>query len=287
MSQRSLPEFFTPRSETPKRRRSNSSSEEEIRINKDKRQNLSNMGSEEKVGQLSVSQLKEIFSDLIDAKGLATKQDLASTNAEIASLKKENAVLRREINDFRVRFNIQERNMRRNNLIFGGIDHTDTGIVLLIEDFIKQVLKIDNAVIIGKAFPLGKQGMRRRPILVEFVRGEDVSLIMSRVGCLKGTNFYVHRDYSQDDRIMRGKLLAIKKEVLKLKRDAIISIRNDTLIVDGIALRWNPESGLISTRGDDGVLILREQLRVDLSEAMTRLSVHFGGNEDHQETAAD
>ncbi|KAF6197908.1 hypothetical protein GE061_007650 [Apolygus lucorum] len=275
MSQRSLPEFFTPRLDTPKRRRSSPPSEDKKRP---KKKILGAMDTEEKVGQLTVSQLMESISNLIDGKGLATKQDLASTNLEIAALKKENSDLRKKIDNLNVRLNVYDRNMRKNNLVFGGFEHKDPDFVAVIEDFLKQVLKIERNIVIGRAFPLGKQGLNRCPILVEFVRGEDVNLIMSRVGCLRGTGFFVHRDYSQEERIVRSKLSNVKNEILKLKKDVSITFKRDTLVVDNIEFKWDLDKGFQSSQGEDGAELLKAKLNLDLKDAVMRLGANPSEN---------
>ena len=107
--------------------------------------------------------------------------------------------------------------------------------------------------------------MRKRPILVEFVKGEDVNLIMSKVGVLRGTNFFVHRDYSQEDRIKRGKLTSVRKEIMRRKRDAVTSFRRDALMVNDVAFTWDLVRGFRTAGGEDGVQALKEIVDLDLS----------------------
>uniref|UniRef100_A0A0K8SQJ6 Uncharacterized protein n=2 Tax=Lygus hesperus TaxID=30085 RepID=A0A0K8SQJ6_LYGHE len=161
--------------------------------------------------------------------------------------------------------------MRKNNLIFGGIEHRSGDFSVVVTDFIREVLQIEEGVQIGRAFPLGKQGLNRRPILAEFVRGEDVNRIMAKVACLKGTSFFVHRDYSQEDRIIRSKLAFIKKEIVKHKKDAATSFRRGALVVNDIPLVWVVDKGLQTANGEDGVRVMMEKLSLDLSDIVERL----------------
>ncbi|KAF6214711.1 hypothetical protein GE061_009454 [Apolygus lucorum] len=218
------------------------------------------------VGQITVGELRNILSDIIDTKGLAKKEDLENINVEIASLKKENQDLRKEINSLHALVNLSDRNSRRNNLIFGGIDLQDGNALKAIQDFIRQVLKIEQPIIIGRAFALGRTGLRRRPILVELVRGEDLYTILSRVSELKGTTFFIHRDYSQQERIKRAKLVQVKKEILKQRPLMNIVFRREALLIKEVPYIWDLDKGLMTASGLNGVEALRAAVGVNLDE---------------------
>ncbi|KAF6197300.1 hypothetical protein GE061_020344 [Apolygus lucorum] len=288
MSQKSLQEFFTPRAEnTPKRRRSKSSPSSEEKKRPKKQTLFTSMGTSGKVGELSVDELTTLFSNLIDSKGLATKQDLASTNAEIASLKKENVELRKKVDNLHDRLKVYDRHMRKNNLIFGGIELGDGNPSEVVREFIREVLQIENEIHIGRAFPLGRQGLKKRPLMVEFVKGDDVNHIMSKVACLKGTSFFVHRDYSQENRIIRSKLTSIRKEILKLKQDTVTSFRREALVVKDVPFVWDLEEGLRTAKGEDGVRVMTEILSLDLSDIVARLRLESNVRDRNSQQQAD
>ncbi|KAF6214152.1 hypothetical protein GE061_008891 [Apolygus lucorum] len=285
MSQKSLQEFFSLRTDSPKRRRSPGEDKEQS-----KKLMLSNMGdtagnisvpqpsmNDSSVGQISVSQLMTMMSDLIDRKGLAKKEDLTIINAEIENLKKENKDLHQKIDMLNKRLNGFDRTSRKNNLIFGGIEYTGGNWITIIEDFVKQVLCIEQGILIGRAFPLGKEGLRKRLILVEFLRGEEVNLIMSKVGVLRGTNFFVHRDYSMEERLKRSKLSSIKREIMKCNDRVNASFRRDALLVNEVPFVWDLQKGFMTAKGEDGIQALRGCANLDLSDFMANLILPRNG----------
>lgn len=181
--------YLTPKSS--KRNRSNSSPE--LNTSSEKKTKTSDMPQ---VGSMSVEQLKSLFSDLLDSKNFATKDDINQLSARVESLQAENEIIREELNKYKNKTKMLENQVeymsqqfKKNKLIFYGVDMTEEqNSTDLIKDICSSILKVSTSCFnIANIKPIGRINNGRVPLLVEFQSENEVHLILKNRRILKDT----------------------------------------------------------------------------------------------------
>lgn len=142
-----------------------------------------------------------------------------------------------------------EARQRRNNLLFWGIPEVrNEDCMAVLSEFLTDRLEIDaETICIQRAHRVGKpvnnrrnvigraaSNPKHRPLIALFRDFQDVELILSNAGKLRGTSFGVNRDYPPEIIEARKPLLAEKKKLKAAKPDSMISIQYPAkLIQDG------------------------------------------------------
>lgn len=142
-----------------------------------------------------------------------------------------------------------EARQRRNNLIFWGIPEVrNEECMVVISDFLTERLELDpEAICIQRAHRIGRPlNLRRniigravsnpkhRPLIALFRDYQDVELIISNAGKLKGTSFGINRDYPPEIIAARKPLLEEKRKLKSANPNSNISIQFPAkLIKDG------------------------------------------------------
>lgn len=266
MSDKKISDFF--QSSTPRSKRHRASSSPELTSSPEMTQ--------EKVGELTQAQLMAGLSALLDQKlaNLATKEDLANLTKKVEALQKENSDLRVEIDTLRR----NERSMmsklvdlesrsRRNNLIFKGlkVPENTRDYAFCVRKFCSEVLGSDDKLYVNRAHPLGKS---RSTIIAHLPNDEDIQYVMSRVGILKNTGYVVHRDFPQEIREKRAKLIQVRAEVERVTGRRRMTLGHDHLVIEGCRFTWD---GKLRAGGGDGGVRLQELLGRDFSQFLSKL----------------
>ena len=122
---------------------------------------------------------------------------------------------------------------RRNNLQIGGIeespDETWGTCENKIKDVIKEKLDIETDVELDRCHRMGKKrGNRPRTLICRFTKFKDKQCVLSNGRKLKGTNIYIHEDFSQDTMELRKSLW---EQVLEYRRQGKFAYLNSRSIV--------------------------------------------------------
>lgn len=209
---------------------------------------------------------------------LATKEDIQPILEELNSLKEENRCLRNDIETLK-KANLRneklvedlELKFRSNNLIFRGLKSSDNEFNKTVVDFCQEILKVEINPNCINVLPLGPRDAANKPLLGNFLRHQDKTAIMGKLKMLKNTGFTVHQDFPESVRKKRSKLLLLKKEISRIKPSLRMTMRADTLILQGHKFNWCDITGLRSYSGEDGLKKLNDLLNWDLSQFVNAL----------------
>lgn len=273
MSGHKITEFFSPlSSRSVKRVRSNSSPE----LASDSRRAKM---EEQLVGNLTLGQLTEVFSGLLDQKinSLVSKADFEQLTSEVNRLSDSNMAimdqlhhLKRENHRMSAKLVDLESRARRNNLIFKGLKWGGRQVDYkqVVKQFCIDMFGCGNNVWVNRAHPLGNS---KNTLIAHFPDDYDYMYIISNTSRLKGTGFVVHRDYPLEIREKRAHLIAIRSEIERVvggKRRMPINF--DSLIVNDCRFSWR-DGGLWAGR-QNGVEKLLAITGHDFSSFVSGLS---------------
>lgn len=232
---------------------------------------------------LDVSELKNVIAILLDEKlssldekfaPLATKNDLVAIQNETVALREENTRLWEEVRALQQenklildRVENLEVECRQKNLIFRGLQSFSNSkdLETVVSTFCDEVLKVPVSVDNIAVRPLGQKDNPKSPLLVTFAKPNNVLTILKSTKCLKDTGYVVHCDLPQSVRISRGRLLLVRKKILKINNDISIKLKGATLRVGSHSFRWCPQEGIVSA-GKPAIGKLNELIGVDLSK---------------------
>ncbi|KAF6197482.1 hypothetical protein GE061_020157 [Apolygus lucorum] len=205
---------------------------------------------EMQVGKLSVKELMQRMSEMIDSKDLATKADLKELSKEVSGLKTGQEVLKGKVDELALKNAAMEAKITRledltkkSNLLFKNIaNQTDVDPRQVVYAFCREVLQVeDNNLSIVYARFLKKES-EYNLILAEFADSRDVAGILKRTSRLKGTGYSIQRDYSEETRKMRGKFFSMKDIIRRSHPDLKIDVRPGSLWIGKSQFFWDPES---------------------------------------------
>lgn len=205
---------------------------------------------------LSLEQFKSLDIDDKLASMFVCLQEVKSTNQRL--LKAEQTV--HEIHEFTLQNKAcietlayksidMEARQRRNNLLFWGIPEVrNEDCTAVLSEFLSDRLEIDaETICIQTAHRVGRpinnrrnvigrgvSNQKHRPLIALFRDFQDVELIISNAGKLRGTSFGINRDYPPEIIEARKPLLAEKKKLKAAQPNSNISIQYPAkLIQDG------------------------------------------------------
>jgi len=226
-----------------------------------------------------LSAMKEALTLILEPKlaMLTTKEDLNVFKNEIVALRKENLKLRADLMDLKEanrktmeRMEELEVVARMGNLIFKGVKcNNDVTPEMSISNFCSEVLKVDIPPDNLRVRPLGRRD--NVPLLTTFSHPKDRWAVLKESRILKGTGFSICEDLPLEVRAKKGKLLLLRKEILKLSPHEKVVIRSNKLLIKGVSFSWSSHDG-ITHGGKDGVPILSELLKRDFSDIVKVLS---------------
>ena len=194
--------------------------------------------------------LESIFVYLQDMR--LTNQRLLKAEQTVRDLHDHTRVNSRRIDILAYKSIDVEARQRRNNLIFWGIpEFVNEDCMTTLREFFADKLDLDpESISIQRIHRIGRRqhpGRTRanqatqnkhRPLIALFRDYQDVELILSNAGKLRGTRFCINRDYPQEIINARKPLLALKRELKSQNPSSRISIQYPAkLIKDGQIIR--------------------------------------------------
>lgn len=185
---------------------------------------------------------------------LATKEDMVSLKMAVQNVVAENVTLRGEIDALSLsnqklvnRVVELEDRSRRNNLVFKGLQYELGGAdyVAIVRDFCINFLGCRKEIYINRAHLLGNRKVAG-PIIAHLPVDDDVNFVLRNAKKLKGTHFFIHKDFSFETRKARAKLLALRKVILSYQPREKVIVTHDRMIVKGVVFKWDDGIGLQS-----------------------------------------
>lgn len=272
MENKTIPDFFTPKVSSSVKRARIISPEQCSEFDK-------TMG-DSKVGDLTHNELMTAISALLDKKlmSLATKEDVSGMAEDIKTLKAENVALREELNLMKNherqildKLNDLEGRSRRNNLVFRGLRYNKgDDYRKIVKDFCVNMMQCQDNIWVNRAHPIGKTGL----LIAHFPDDADVNWIMSYTRKLRGTGYFVNRDYTKEVRKKRSYLMALRKELERVAGRRRMPLVFDHLVIEGCHFSWT--GGKLMCGTEDGCAKLGELLKVDVSAFVRDLNVNAG-----------
>lgn len=261
---------YSPRNSTAKRLRSSPESDNSgtIKIKKGESSLLFNRNMSPSATD-NMEAMGKLIENLLDKKlsVLASKEDIRVIVKELDIIRQENKELKEEIkvlrneNDFIKEKMIDfENRARRNNLIFKGIQYKkDDNMEKVVKNFCAVNLGLRGENInVNRAHPLGGIG---GPIIAHIPSDKDLKSILVNSKKLKGTKYFIHKDYSAETRKVRAKLFRLRKEITRAVGYRKMPVVHDRLIVNDCSFTWVEEK--LVSGNEDGERKLSEILECD------------------------
>lgn len=264
---KSIKDFLTVKPETSNKpktqriKRSRSSpefSEDTVKVKKPSfvRNLVKEMGGELEVGKMAMKDLLAQFSELIDSKELARKEDISELKLQIEDLQTENKSLKVAMEDLRTKNEVLENRIeylenytKRNNLLFFGLDSLNGSNQDIIIKFCGEVLGVEISLSdIVSIVSIGLPIKSKKIMKVTFVNNYLTGRILRNTKKLKGTGFYINKDFSYAVRQRRRMLFQFRKEIYQKDKNKRVFIRNDTLFMDDKAYYWDTREKCVKER---------------------------------------
>lgn len=211
------------------------------------------------VGKMTLKDLLAQIGLLIDSKGLASKEDVNEIKLQMNELKDENDKLKQEVLQLREkvrsverRLDSAENSMKRNTLIFRGLEGLSGTDYEVLRNFCQEVLGVaiaENDV--ENLYNISISNSNKKLLKVTFVNNRIVMNILKNTRKLKDTGFYIDKDYSWAVRNRRRKLFQYRKLILSKDSSKKIAIRRDNLILNGRKYYWDEEGDCLKTVDGD------------------------------------
>lgn len=231
------------------------------------------------VGQMSISQLKECFRDVLDARLHEVKDDIKQINVKCDVFMEENNKLKEKIKDIENKF-IEVNNqleyvrqqLRKNNIVFRGLKCNEAdNYMQIVKTFCVNMLGAREDVTVSRVYAVSSRISTNSKILIaEFPFDEDKVQLLRKSRILNGTQFSIQQDMVPTIRYKHNKLLAIRKQIKLINKNAKINVRMDNMYCNGMRFTWCECKGLIMN-GTDGVKNLNELFNYDFTDYIHKL----------------
>jgi len=160
---------------------------------------------------------------------------------------------------------------RRNNVIFDGLKYSNgDDYRKVVKEFCVNALKCPENMWVNRAHPIGQDGQ----LIAHFPVDEDVQWIMRNTKKLKGTGYYINRDFTREVRKKRGRLHKVRKELERLGGKRKMPLVHDHLIVENCKFFWS--EGKLMAGKEDGCVKLKEMLDLDIADFVRMLEADAG-----------
>lgn len=280
--QKDITEFLTPQRSTVKRRRS--SPELSYSVNKSKKENpkeitTSKISDTPLSAMDNMAELADVIGRVLDKKliALATKDDFNALRSDLSEINKDNKIIKEELvilkseNDaMKNRLIELEDRSRRNNLIFRGLEYEGGDAVQAVKNFCVKSLGLNERDLsVNRAHPLGRG--KNGPIIAHIPSDTVINSILKSCKNLKGTKYFVQRDYSMETRKGRARLIRLRKEISVTKGFRKMPLVHDRLLIEGRVFTWSGEK--LMAGKEDGETVLSQILRCETSEIIGAVRV--------------
>ncbi|KAF6211801.1 hypothetical protein GE061_012316 [Apolygus lucorum] len=257
-----------------------------------------NGDAKRKVSEWTMEEMMERMGSLMEAKlqpiqesvkNLATKEDLQIIQQENMILKEENEQLRSEVKQLKLslrsqddRLTVLENDLRRNNLVIGGLRVGPNGnIKQVVTDMFRELLGLETTPTLVAARMLGSPNAQNRPILVTLMGQDDKNEIIKRTSALRTTNIWISQDFTWEIREKRRILIGIRSIIKRRFPEQNVRVMFDKLVIGNERFWWDHVLGLVHRQGC-GVEKIKETLDLDLADSIERLvqknSERIGGD---------
>lgn len=190
---------------------------------------------EQSINTLSINQLVATIKTSVDNAVSPLTTSVKDNTEKIQFLIDENKTLQSTIESQAKRWDDQQ---RKNNIIIHGLaENTSSPIESIVLNFLESSLTTSlqkHEINMVKRIGLSSGGDKLRPILLAFVSFNTKLSILGKSALLKGTNYSITNDYSNETRAIRQDLMPLlqrlKQKKFKVKlRDRDLWIENKKL----------------------------------------------------------
>lgn len=171
------------------------------------------------VGKLSVDQLMQQFSSILDKKllNVATKDDLKIVAGEYNKIKEKVKELEFKTISVHNQLEYISQQFRRRNLVFRGLDISEEGDCKeTITNFCTNMLGARQDICVSRAFVL--KNIPGKLIVAEIASDEDRNYLLKKRVILKGTQYSIQQDMTPNIRRKHNKLLAMRKQIKRVNK---------------------------------------------------------------------
>lgn len=223
-----------------------------------KRQNT-NKKMTEKVADMKIEDLQAMFAPL------ATKSDLAAVQQQVYSLTEQNKMLADKVEQLAEKCNVLESQMQsiylwrnRNNLIVtmdkaGDLELAKTRVQNVFTSLAKENVMVERNLI----RELKTSNKRKILFKVTLENQQILSKIIANTGSLKGTDVSISKDYTKAMRQKRGKLLMLRKFLMK-SSNTKLKLQGSWLVDRDAKISWDAANGFIMDTGEPFASVLRK-----------------------------
>lgn len=171
----------------------------------------------------------EKLSDVLDAKleNVVKKDDLASVSNEVRDLRCQNNRLQQELQTMKSRLEQVDKASRRNNVVVSGLKSKFVQHALKeFDDICASTLRVAVNVVEARKIASGKS------FLLSLNSAKEVNEVLSARKNLTGSNIYIDKDYTMDERSKRYFLRQVGKNAKNADRQIKIRYGDSRLYVD-------------------------------------------------------
>lgn len=221
------------------------------------------------VGTLSVKDLMSLMSSLMDEKliNIPTKKDIEDIKTNVGELstkfdglKLENEYLKKEVTELKFerekdhqQINYLQEHIKRNNIIFKGID-AKTTLEDAVKDCCKENLKLTQDInLLSTRKMYEKDG--KIGVVAEFSSGEMVKEVFQNTKNLAGSKIIVERDLTHEKQQDKRVMLEIKKKLKKINQNTRVMVRSARIKIGENWFWWNKQKKFVSGTNNVNMLL--------------------------------
>lgn len=221
-----------------------------------------------KVGELSKEELMKDIAKLFEvmSQGLAKSSELEGIKTQLSELSSDRDTAKADINELKGELERTNKwiddlcnRSRRNNVVVRGLSYDAAKDQMpcpeYMRHFFKEALNVD--VLVNRAHPMGDP--RSKLLIAHLPLDKDVDAVFRKAPALKGTNYFVYRDFSKRVRNIRGKLFYIRKNISQSDPRLRASVVYDHMYVGTQKFEWDEKNGLRSGK-EKGTEVLKRLL---------------------------
>lgn len=190
----------------------------------------SNMNSDTFTWALFEEKMKNMLETVVK------KEDIQQLQKCIDDVKSENVRLRKDLSTLKSKIETLEKNSRRSNIVVSGI-MTDN-----YKEAKQEFIDICNNIMQTKV-GITRMIKMRTPgdYVVELESPVQATNMMINSGKLKGSNIYIQKDYTPDERTQRYQLRRLKRDLQKYNKHLICTFKDTNLLIGNHSYTWNAD----------------------------------------------
>ncbi|KAL5274982.1 hypothetical protein ACFFRR_001155 [Megaselia abdita] len=208
-----------------------------------------------KIGDLTV----EEYEDVIKVYNADIYDKIVKLNNEVNNLKEDNAKITLELNEWKRRTALLERDLaqvdkrqRRTNVIFKGLTE-NVSPKAAVEEVCAQLLSVTDIEVKGAKKTFQRDG--KMSVVVELSDENMVSNVLKNAPKLRNSSISVDRDLTRDARQKKAAMMTIKRDLAGIDNTKKIIVRDDRMRVENQWFYWNGEKQLMSGNSDGKAIL--------------------------------